>query len=51
GRRRSARRPALGAAGYDRSDSPAPVPHPYASVRESRVAATPLALLTAVGGV
>ncbi|MFD4990162.1 glycogen debranching N-terminal domain-containing protein [Streptomyces sp. NPDC058372] len=39
------------AAGYDRADSPAPVPHPYASVRESRVAATPLALLTAVGGV
>ncbi|MGX1838634.1 amylo-alpha-1,6-glucosidase [Streptomyces diastaticus] len=37
-------------AGYDRVDSPTPVPHPYASARESRVAATPLALLTAIGG-
>jgi glycogen debranching enzyme len=35
--------------GYSRSDYPAPVPYPYACTRESRSAAAPLALLTAVG--
>ncbi|OAH09511.1 amylo-alpha-1,6-glucosidase [Streptomyces jeddahensis] len=37
-------------AGYDRSTHPSPVPYPHACVRESRSAAAPLALLTAVGG-
>ncbi|MFI5660503.1 glycogen debranching N-terminal domain-containing protein [Streptomyces sp. NPDC051684] len=37
-------------AGYPRSAHPAPVPYPHACTRESRSAATPLALLTAVGG-
>ncbi|GAA2431977.1 amylo-alpha-1,6-glucosidase [Streptomyces glaucus] len=37
-------------AGYDRGTHPEPVPHPHACVRESRSAAAPLALLTAVGG-
>ncbi|MGD6752088.1 glycogen debranching N-terminal domain-containing protein [Streptomyces sp. BH105] len=36
-------------AGYARSAYPAPVPYPHACARESRSAATPLALLTAVG--
>ncbi|WP_320782613.1 glycogen debranching N-terminal domain-containing protein [Streptomyces sp. CRN 30] len=38
-------------AGYDRAGHPEPVPYPHACVRESRSAAAPLALLTAVGGV
>ncbi|MBC9730616.1 glycogen debranching N-terminal domain-containing protein [Streptomyces sp. TRM68367] len=37
-------------AGYVRDSHPAPVPYPHACVRESRSAAAPLALLTAVGG-
>ncbi|MEU0738004.1 glycogen debranching N-terminal domain-containing protein [Streptomyces sp. NPDC006134] len=37
-------------AGYGRDSHPEPVPYPYACVRESRSAAAPLALLTAVGG-
>ncbi|ULR50502.1 glycogen debranching N-terminal domain-containing protein [Streptomyces deccanensis] len=37
-------------AGYGRDTHPAPVPYPHACVRESRSAAAPLALLTAVGG-
>lgn len=37
-------------AGYGRDTHPEPVPYPYACVRESRSAAAPLALLTAVGG-
>ncbi|GHC41832.1 amylo-alpha-1,6-glucosidase [Streptomyces flavofungini] len=37
-------------AGYERGAYPAPVPYPHACVRESRSAAAPLALLTAVGG-
>ncbi|MEV5610168.1 glycogen debranching N-terminal domain-containing protein [Streptomyces sp. NPDC052225] len=37
-------------AGYARSAHPEPVPYPYACVRESRSAAAPLALLSAVGG-
>ncbi|MFI6204977.1 glycogen debranching N-terminal domain-containing protein [Streptomyces sp. NPDC051041] len=37
-------------AGYGRDTHPEPVPHPHACVRESRSAAAPLALLTAVGG-
>ncbi|MEV3861528.1 glycogen debranching N-terminal domain-containing protein [Streptomyces sp. NPDC050095] len=37
-------------AGYARSAHPVPVPYPYACVRESRSAAAPLALLSAVGG-
>ncbi|MFD9864207.1 amylo-alpha-1,6-glucosidase [Streptomyces alboflavus] len=37
-------------AGYERHAYPAPVPYPHACVRESRSAAAPLALLTAVGG-
>lgn len=37
-------------AGYAKGASPAPVPYPYACVRESRSAAAPLALLSAVGG-
>ncbi|MFD8566299.1 glycogen debranching N-terminal domain-containing protein [Streptomyces sp. NPDC059639] len=37
-------------AGYDRAAYPAPVPFPYACARESRSAAAPLALLSAVGG-
>ncbi|MCQ4211381.1 amylo-alpha-1,6-glucosidase [Streptomyces longispororuber] len=37
-------------AGYEREAYPAPVPYPYACVRESRSAAAPLALLSAVGG-
>ncbi|MFE9834662.1 glycogen debranching N-terminal domain-containing protein [Streptomyces sp. NPDC005551] len=37
-------------AGYGRDTHPEPVPCPYACVRESRSAAAPLALLTAVGG-
>ncbi|GGZ19080.1 amylo-alpha-1,6-glucosidase [Streptomyces poonensis] len=37
-------------AGYDRAGHPEPVPYPHACVRESRSAAAPLALLTAVGG-
>ncbi|MEV6736419.1 glycogen debranching N-terminal domain-containing protein [Streptomyces sp. NPDC051104] len=36
-------------AGYGRDSHPEPVPYPHACVRESRSAATPLALLTAVG--
>lgn len=38
-------------AGYGREAYPGPVPYPHACVRESRSAAAPLALLTAVGGV
>ncbi|WP_055569318.1 glycogen debranching N-terminal domain-containing protein [Streptomyces atriruber] len=38
-------------AGYDRTACRAPVPYPHACVPESRSAAAPLALLTAVGGV
>ncbi|MFB7497596.1 glycogen debranching N-terminal domain-containing protein [Streptomyces sp. NPDC056161] len=38
-------------AGYGRDSHPEPVPYPHACVRESRSAAAPLALLTAVGGV
>ncbi|MFJ9730772.1 glycogen debranching N-terminal domain-containing protein [Streptomyces sp. NPDC101171] len=38
-------------AGYGRGTHPEPVPYPHACVRESRSAAAPLALLTAVGGV
>ncbi|AZS87462.1 glycogen debranching N-terminal domain-containing protein [Streptomyces griseoviridis] len=38
-------------AGYDRATCPEPVPYPHACARESRSAAAPLALLTAVGGV
>ncbi|MEV6111484.1 glycogen debranching N-terminal domain-containing protein [Streptomyces sp. NPDC052109] len=38
-------------AGYGRDTHPEPVPYPHACVRESRSAAAPLALLTAVGGV
>ncbi|MCS0601415.1 aminotransferase [Streptomyces sp. LP11] len=38
-------------AGYGRDAFPSPVPYPHACVRESRSAAAPLALLTAVGGV
>ncbi|ANP54892.1 glycogen debranching enzyme [Streptomyces griseochromogenes] len=37
-------------AGYGRGTHPEPVPYPHACVRESRSAAAPLALLTAVGG-
>ncbi|MGX2997333.1 amylo-alpha-1,6-glucosidase [Streptomyces sp. JNUCC 64] len=37
-------------AGYSRQTHPVPVPYPHARVRESRAAAAPLALLTAVGG-
>ncbi|GAA3063930.1 amylo-alpha-1,6-glucosidase [Streptomyces glomeratus] len=37
-------------AGYGRDTHPEPVPYPHACTRESRSAATPLALLTAVGG-
>ncbi|MFJ8794630.1 glycogen debranching N-terminal domain-containing protein [Streptomyces sp. NPDC102462] len=37
-------------AGYARTRHTEPVPHPHACVRESRSAAAPLALLTAVGG-
>ncbi|MEU5536495.1 glycogen debranching N-terminal domain-containing protein [Streptomyces sp. NPDC020362] len=37
-------------AGYGRDTHPEPVPCPHACVRESRSAAAPLALLTAVGG-
>ncbi|MDN0194336.1 glycogen debranching N-terminal domain-containing protein [Streptomyces sp. S.PNR 29] len=37
-------------AGYGRDNHPEPVPYPHACVRESRSAAAPLALLTAVGG-
>ncbi|MFE1438844.1 glycogen debranching N-terminal domain-containing protein [Streptomyces sp. NPDC058739] len=37
-------------AGYSREDHAQPVPYPHACTRESRAAATPLALLTAVGG-
>lgn len=37
-------------AGYGRAEYPAPVPYPHACLRESRSAAAPLALLTAVGG-
>ncbi|MBV2357522.1 aminotransferase [Streptomyces sp. J2-1] len=37
-------------AGYDRAGHPEPVPFPYECARESRTAAAPLALLTAVGG-
>ncbi|MGW2339876.1 amylo-alpha-1,6-glucosidase [Streptomyces sp. NPDC001661] len=36
--------------GYARSSHPTPVPYPHACARESRSAAAPLALLTAVGG-
>jgi glycogen debranching enzyme len=38
-------------AGYGRDTHAEPVPYPHACVRESRSAAAPLALLTAVGGV
>ncbi|MFG3204911.1 glycogen debranching N-terminal domain-containing protein [Streptomyces sp. NPDC048192] len=38
-------------AGYGRDTHPEPVPYPHACVRESRSAAVPLALLTAMGGV
>ncbi|ALV35825.1 glycogen debranching N-terminal domain-containing protein [Streptomyces sp. CdTB01] len=37
-------------AGYGRDAHGEPVPYPHACVRESRAAAAPLALLTAVGG-
>ncbi|MCX5420640.1 glycogen debranching N-terminal domain-containing protein [Streptomyces sp. NBC_00078] len=37
-------------AGYGRDTQTEPVPYPHACVRESRSAAAPLALLTAVGG-
>ncbi|MDC0766132.1 amylo-alpha-1,6-glucosidase [Streptomyces sp. HD] len=37
-------------AGYSRDTHPEPVPYPHACIRESRSAAAPLALLTAVGG-
>ncbi|MEU0858970.1 glycogen debranching N-terminal domain-containing protein [Streptomyces griseofuscus] len=37
-------------AGYPRTTHPEPVPYPHACTRESRSAAAPLALLTAVGG-
>ncbi|MGY0023891.1 amylo-alpha-1,6-glucosidase [Streptomyces sp. cg35] len=37
-------------AGYARASHPAPLPYPYGCVRESRSAAAPLALLSAVGG-
>ncbi|MEV0179191.1 glycogen debranching N-terminal domain-containing protein [Streptomyces sp. NPDC050625] len=37
-------------AGYGRDTHAEPVPYPHACVRESRSAAAPLALLTAVGG-
>ncbi|MGW1538717.1 amylo-alpha-1,6-glucosidase [Streptomyces sp. NPDC002309] len=37
-------------AGYGRDTHAEPVPYPHACVRESRAAAAPLALLTAVGG-
>lgn len=37
-------------AGYGRDTHARPVPYPHACVRESRSAAAPLALLTAVGG-
>ncbi|MEU6989411.1 glycogen debranching N-terminal domain-containing protein [Streptomyces sp. NPDC046465] len=37
-------------AGYDRSAYPHPVPYPHSCELESRSAAAPLALLTAVGG-
>ncbi|MGW2819795.1 amylo-alpha-1,6-glucosidase [Streptomyces sp. NPDC001443] len=37
-------------AGYGRDSHREPVPYPHACVRESRSAAAPLALLTAVGG-
>ncbi|MFC4471345.1 glycogen debranching N-terminal domain-containing protein [Streptomyces xiangluensis] len=37
-------------AGYGRDSHGEPVPYPHACVRESRSAAAPLALLTAVGG-
>ncbi|MER5489886.1 glycogen debranching N-terminal domain-containing protein [Streptomyces sp. NPDC002490] len=35
--------------GHPRDTHPVPVPHPHSGVRQSRSAATPLALLTAVG--
>ncbi|ATL27573.1 glycogen debranching N-terminal domain-containing protein [Streptomyces formicae] len=38
-------------AGYDKGAYPVPVPYPHSCVLESRSAAAPLALLTAVGGV
>ncbi|MFF4014184.1 glycogen debranching N-terminal domain-containing protein [Streptomyces sp. NPDC001843] len=37
-------------AGYSRGTHAEPVPYPHACIRESRSAAAPLALLTAVGG-
>ncbi|EGX55925.1 hypothetical protein SZN_30467 [Streptomyces zinciresistens K42] len=37
-------------AGYGRDTHPEPVPYPHACARESRSAAAPLALLTAIGG-
>ncbi|MFE0175441.1 glycogen debranching N-terminal domain-containing protein [Streptomyces sp. NPDC059002] len=37
-------------AGYDKGAYPVPVPYPHSCVWESRSAAAPLALLTAVGG-
>ncbi|MEU0685970.1 amylo-alpha-1,6-glucosidase [Streptomyces uncialis] len=37
-------------AGYSRETHPEPVPYPHACVRESRSAAAPFALLTAIGG-
>ncbi|MFE7855761.1 glycogen debranching N-terminal domain-containing protein [Streptomyces sp. NPDC057403] len=37
-------------AGYGRDAHAEPVPYPHACIRESRAAAAPLALLTAVGG-
>ncbi|SCK39911.1 glycogen debranching N-terminal domain-containing protein [Streptomyces sp. WMMB 322] len=37
-------------AGYGRTDHPAPVPYPHACSPQAWAAATPLALLTAVGG-
>ncbi|MGW7083596.1 amylo-alpha-1,6-glucosidase [Streptomyces sp. NPDC054871] len=37
-------------AGYGRESYPGPVPYPHACVRESRSAAAPFALLSAVGG-
>lgn len=37
-------------AGYGRDTHAEPVPYPHACERESRSAAAPLALLTAVGG-
>ncbi|MFH8606223.1 glycogen debranching N-terminal domain-containing protein [Streptomyces sp. NPDC018029] len=37
-------------AGYDKHTHPTPVPYPHSCIPESRSAAAPLALLTAVGG-